>query len=72
MPTFAEDRATFWLAQITKYETLLASNVGVTSISVDGQSVSYGDLQKFYNNAVKQYRRWNGDTSVAMQINLNQ
>lgn len=72
MATFAEDRATFWLAQITKYETLLASNVGVISVSVDGQTVSYGDLQKLYNEAVKQYRRWNGDTATVMQLNLNQ
>jgi len=34
--------------QVARLETLLAANVGVASVTVDGQTVSYDDLLKQY------------------------
>lgn len=48
MPSFAETMQ-------TKFETLLAANVGVSSVTVDGTAVSYADLEKkwqFWRNQV--------------------
>lgn len=48
MPSFAETMQ-------TKFETLLAANAGVASVTVDGTAVSYSDLEKqwqFWRNQV--------------------
>ena len=54
MTTFAED-------MVTSLETLLAANVGVTSVTVDGQSVTYADLLKQYNYWKSRVARASGD-----------
>jgi hypothetical protein len=40
-PSFAE-------RMVTKLETMLLENVGVTSVNVDGVAVSYADLEEKY------------------------
>ena len=43
--------ASFAANQVARLETLLAQNVGIVNVTVDGQSVTYDDL-------LKQYRYW--------------
>ena len=38
--------ATFADQMVTKYETLLLQAAGLRAVQVDGQSVSYGDLER--------------------------
>ena len=63
MATFAED-------QITRLETLIAANVGVQNVSVDGVSVSYADLLKQYDYWKSRYAREQGTRPRVAQINL--
>lgn len=41
----------FAISMVAKLETMLAANAGVKSVSVDGQSVTYGEL-------LEQYEYW--------------
>lgn len=63
MPTFAEDH-------VERLETLLAANVGVRSVSVDGVSVSYDDLLKQYDYWKSRVARESGTRPRIAQINL--
>jgi hypothetical protein len=63
MATFAED-------QLERLETLLAANVGVSSVSVDGVSVSYDDLLKQYDYWRNRVAREEGTRPRIAQINL--
>ena len=63
MPTFAE-------GQVERLETLLASSVGVRSVSVDGVSVSYDDLMKQYDYWKARVAREAGTRPRIAQINL--
>ena len=38
--------ATFAQQMVEKYRTLVADNAGLKSVTVDGQSVTYGDLER--------------------------
>jgi len=63
MATFAED-------QVERLETLLAANVGVSSVSVDGVSVSYDNLIKQYDYWKSRLAREDGTRPIVAQINL--
>lgn len=63
MPTFAED-------QIERLETLLAANVGVSKVNVDGVSVEYDDLLKQYDYWKSKFAREEGTRPRVAQINL--
>lgn len=64
MPTFAE-------SQVERLETLLAQNVGVRSINVDGVSVTYDDLLKQYDYWKSKFAREEGTRPRVAQIDLS-
>lgn len=62
--------ASFAANQVARLETLLAQCVGVQSINVDGQAVTYDDLLKQYQFWKSRQARENGTRPRAAQINL--
>jgi len=64
MATFAED-------QVSRLETLLASSVGVRSVSVDGVSVSYDDLLRQYDYWKSKVALEGGTKPRVSSINLS-
>ena len=62
--------ASFAAQQVARLETILAQNVGVASISVDGVNVSYNDLYEQYLLWKSRCARENGQRPRAAQIYL--
>ncbi len=58
----------FAQTMVTKLETLLAANVGVQSVTVDGRSVSYADLTKQYDYWKRKLARSNGSRPRVAQV----
>ena len=56
---------------VEKYKGLLRDNAGIKSVSVDGQSVSYDDIQKQYNQWKKILDSSTGKKAMVSQINLS-
>jgi hypothetical protein len=56
--------------QVARLETLLAQNVGVQSVGVNGQNVAYADLLKQYDYWKCRAGRENGTRPRALTINL--
>ncbi len=63
--------ATFAEQQVERIEELLAENVGVASVSVGGESVTYADLLKQYDYWQSRVAREQGLRPAAAQINLS-
>ncbi|MDE2100064.1 MAG: hypothetical protein KGL39_22610 [Patescibacteria group bacterium] len=63
MPSFAA-------AQVARLETLLSQCVGVQSITVDGQTVTYADLLAQYQFWKRRAAVENGTRPFVSQINL--
>lgn len=63
--------ATFAESQVERLETLLAANVGVRSVSVDGTTVSYDDLLKQYQFWKSRVAREQGAKPRVAQIDLS-
>lgn len=55
---------------VAKYRDLLLQGAGLKSISIDGQSVSYADLEAAYDHWTKKLARLNGSRPIAKSINL--
>jgi hypothetical protein len=55
---------------VTKLETLLRENVGVTSVNVDGRSVSYAELTAQYDYWKNRAARESGRRPWASKIKL--
>ena len=64
MATFSED-------QIARLETLLAENVGVSTVTVGGRSVTYADLLKQYDDFKSRVAREQGTRPRVSHINLS-
>lgn len=62
--------ASFAEQQVERLETLLVSNVGVQSISVDGQSVQYADLLEQYDFWKAKAARDTGKRPRVFQVDL--
>lgn len=62
--------ATFAESQVTRLETLLAANVGVKSITIAGESVTYDDLLRQYDFWKSRVAREQGTRPRAAQIDL--
>jgi len=56
---------------VTKYEGLLATHAGMKSVSVDGQSVTYDELEKQYEFWVKKAGAEAGTRPRLSKINLS-
>jgi len=56
---------------VSKYEALLAANAGMRSVSVDGQSVTYDELEKQYEFWVKKAGAEAGTRPRLSKINLS-
>jgi len=55
---------------VAKYRDLLLQCAGMKTIALDGQSVSYGDLEVAYEHWTKKLARLNGSRPIAASINL--
>lgn len=64
MSTFADQ-------MVAKYEALLLANAGLTSINVDGQVVSFADLEAKYQQWKSMAARESGRRPRAAQIKLS-
>ena len=64
MATFAEE-------QVERFETLLAEAVGVKTIEVDGQRVTYQDLKREYAYWKRVVGREKGTRPTSSQIKLS-
>lgn len=62
--------ASFAAQQVARLETLLQQNVGVQSITVDGQTVEYDDLLAQYNYWKSRLARENQTRPRAAQVYL--
>jgi len=62
--------SSFAAQQVTRLETLLAQCVGVKSVTVDGQAVTYEDLTAQYNFWKSRVARENGTRPRVAQIYL--
>ena len=62
--------ATFAEMMLAKYETLLQTATGLDSISVDGQSVRYVDVEAKYRYWKREVGREQGQRPQAASINL--
>ena len=62
--------ATFAETMLAKYETLLQTSAGLDTISVDGQSVRYTDVEARYRYWKRQVEREQGRRPQAASINL--
>ena len=63
--------ATFAEQMVAKYEALLASAVGLDSITVDGQSVRYADVEAKYRYWKREVEREQGRRPAAAGIDLS-
>jgi len=62
---------TFAAQMVEKYEALLAANVGVASVTIDGVSVSYADVEAAYRRWLRTYNRERGRRPTAATIRLD-
>ena len=62
--------ATFAETMLAKYETLLQAATGLDTVSVDGQSVRYTDVEARYRYWKRQVGREQGRRPQAASINL--
>ena len=62
--------ATFAETMLSKYETLLQTSAGLDTVSVDGQSVRYTDVEAKYRYWKRQVEREQGERPQAASINL--
>jgi hypothetical protein len=62
--------ATFAEQMVTKYETLLQTSAGLDTVSVDGQSVRYTDVEAKYRYWKREVARQAGQRPQAASINL--
>ena len=62
--------ATFAETMLAKYETLLQTSTGLDTVSVDGQSVRYTDVEARYRYWKRQVEREQGRRPQAASINL--
>ena len=63
--------ATFAETMVTKYETLLQTSAGPDTVSVDGQSVRYTDVEAKYRYWKREVAREKGQRPQAASINLS-
>lgn len=64
MPTYAEN-------MVDKYETLLTANAGLKQVSVDGQVVSFADLEASYEFWTRRVAREAGTKPLIVGVNLS-
>ena len=69
MTQLSSDQA-FAEKMVAKYRDLLLQSAGLTSISIDGQSVSYADLEAAHDHWTKKLARLSGSRPIAKSINL--
>ena len=62
--------ATFAEQMVAKYETLLAASAGLDTVSVDGQSVRYADVEAKYRYWKREVAREAGQRPQAASVNL--
>ena len=62
--------ATFAEQLLAKYETLLQTSAGLDTVSVDGQSVRYTDVEAKYRWWKREVGREQGQRPQAASINL--
>jgi hypothetical protein len=62
--------ATFAEQLLAKYETLLQTSAGLDTVSVDGQSVRYADVEAKYRYWQREVARQAGTRPQAASINL--
>jgi len=62
--------ATFAEQMVAKYEALLAASAGLDTVSVDGQSVRYADVEAKYRYWKREVAREKGERPQAASINL--
>lgn len=65
MPSFAEQ-------MVTKLETLLLASAGLKSVSVDGEAVSYADLESRYDYWKSRVSRESGDRPLSATVDLSE
>ena len=65
-----ETMATFADTMLAKYETLLQTSAGLDTVSVDGQSVRYTDVEAKYRYWKREVARQAGTRPQAASINL--
>jgi len=56
--------------QVARYEALLATSAGLDTVSVDGQSVRYADVEAKYRYWQREVARGKGERPQAASINL--
>jgi len=56
--------------QVARYEALLATSAGLDSVSVDGQSLQYADLEAKCRRLKREVARQAGTRPQAASINL--
>jgi len=57
--------------QVARYEALLATSAGLDTVSVDGQSVRYADVEAKYRYWKREVAREKGTRPQAASINLS-
>ena len=62
--------ATFAETMLVKYETLLQASTGLDTISVDGQSVRYTDVEAKYRYWKRHVEREQGRRPQAADVDL--
>ncbi len=62
--------ATFAEQMLAKYETLLQTSAGLDTVSVDGQSVRYIDVEAKYRYWKREVAREKGERPQAASVNL--
>ena len=62
--------ATFAETVLAKCETLLQTSAGLDTVSVDGQSVRYVDLEAKYRYWKREVAREKGERPQATSVNL--
>jgi len=63
--------ATFAETMVAKYEALLAASAGLDTVSVDGQSVRYADVEAKYRYWKREVARQSSQRPQAAGININ-
>lgn len=64
MPSFAEQ-------MVTKLETLLLASAGLRSVNVDGETVTYADLESRYDYWKSRVSRESGTRPLSATIDLS-
>ena len=64
--------ATFAEQMVTKLETLLLSSAGLRSVNVDGESVTYADLESRYDYWKSRVNRESGDRPITATVDLSE